>query len=393
MKRLIFLVIVLTGCSTLTPLQRSKLITAFHLIEDANYKEAHEFIEEMAEDEEAAQWPRTWHARGLLYQNAYREGIRRNNKSLYELQPKQLFVAYESYEKALDLNAGRGIRNQLTPKYVLLANDFQKMGQERFNEKKYNEALEAFETAQQIRQSELLQLDPDTNLVYNMAITAIEGDKQEKAIQYLHQLDEYNYGTNVSHLLSAEYLQQGDTTEAKEVLEQGINKYEDINLVLLLVDLNFEQGNIKESLAILDRRSSDYPSNYEFPYTKGLILQKTGSYREAIDAYEKSLELEPEQSIIYAHIATCYFNIGIEIEEYARTLEENRRVMEERERSTDALESAAAWVNKALEMDTQDPETLAIISELSSLLEITERVEDVDNPAREDEASEESDTE
>ena len=384
MKRLIFLVIVLAGCSTLTPLQRSKLITAFHLIEDANYEEGKAFIEEMVEDEEAAKWPRTWHARGLLYQNAYRDGMRRNNRNLYELKPRQLFVAYESYEKALDLDAGRGIRKQLTPKYVLLANDFQKMGQSRFNEGKYDEAMEAFEAVQQIRQSRLLNLDPDTNLVYNMAVAALEGSNHEKGIQYLYQLDAYNYGTNVSHLLSAEYLRQGDTLEAKRVLEQGISKYEDNeDLILLLVDLNFEQGQVEQSLEILDRQSSRYPSNYQFPYTKGLILQKTGNYEEAIEAYEQSLELEPEKPIIYAHVATCYFNIGIEIEEYARTLEQNRLVIQERERSTAALESATDWLNKALEQETQDPEAIAIISELSALLDITERVENVDDTINE----------
>ncbi len=387
MKRLIFLVIVLAGCSTLTPLQRSKLITAFHLIEDANYEEGKAFIEEMVEDEEAAKWPRTWHARGLLYQNAYRDGMRRNNRNLYELKPRQLFVAYESYEKALDLDAGRGIRKQLTPKYVLLANDFQRMGQRRFDEGKYDEALEAFEAVQQIRQSKLLNLDPDTNLVYNMAVAALEGSNHEKAIQYLYQLDAYKYGTNVSHLLSAEYLQQGDTIEAKRVLEQGINKYEDNeDLILLLVDLNFEQGQVEQSLEILGHKSSVYPNNYQFPYTKGLILQKTGDYQEAIEAYEESLELEPEKPIIYAHVATCYFNIGIEIEEYARTLEQNRLVIRERERSTAALESATEWLNKALDREPQDPEALAIISELSALLDITERVDNVVNPM--DEAGE-----
>ena len=387
MKRLIFLVIVLAGCSTLTPLQRSKLITAFHLIEDANYEEGKAFIEEMVEDEEAAKWPRTWHARGLLYQNAYRDGMRRNNRNLYELQPRQLFVAYESYEKALALDAGRGIRKQITPKYVLLANEFQRMGQRRFDEGKYDEALEAFEAVQQIRQSKLLNLDPDTNLVYNMAVAALEGSNHEKAIQYLYQLDAYKYGTNVSHLLSAEYLQQGDTIEAKRVLEQGINKYEDNeDLILLLVDLNFEQGQVEQSLEILGHKSSVYPNNYQFPYTKGLILQKTGSYQEAIEAYEESLELEPEKPIIYAHVATCYFNIGIEIEEYARTLEQNRLVIRERERSTAALESATEWLNKALDREPQDPEALAIISELSALLDITERVDNVVNPM--DEAGE-----
>ena len=388
MKRLIFLVIILAGCTTLTPLQRSKLITAFHLIDDANYEEAKVVVEEMVEDEEAAQWPRTWHARGLLYQNAYREGMRRNNRNLYEMKPNQLYVAYESYEKAIALNAGKGIRRQITPKYVLLANDFQSMGQRNFNDGKYDEALRAFEAVEQIRQSELLNLDPDTNLVYNMALSAIEGRNHEKAIQYLYQLDNYNYGVNVTHLLSAEYLQQDDTLTAIETLERGITRYENNeDLILLLVDLHFERGDVEESLAILNRKEAKYPSNHQLPYTRGLILQKTGRYNEAIEAYGESLELEEEKPIVYANIATCYFNIGIEIEEHARTIDNNRLVMQERERSTAALESATTWLNKALELDSQDPETLAIISELSALLEITERVGSVDDPAADNEGS------
>lgn len=388
MKRLLFLVIILGGCTTLTPLQRSKLITAFHLIEDARYEEGHEFMENMIEDQEAAQWPRTWHARGLLYHNAYRDGIRKNQKDLYEMVPGQLFVAYESYEKALSLNAGSGIRNQLTPKYVLLANDFRSIGQKRFNEEKYDEALKAFETIEQIRQSKLLNLDTDTNLVYNMALAAIEGNNREKAIQYLNRLDAYNYNTNVSHLLSEEYLNQGDTLEAQRVLENGVQKYDDNEeLILLLVDLHFEQGNVEESLDILNRKSAAYPSNYQLPYTKGLILQKKGQYGEAIGAYEQSLELEPEKPIIHANIATCYFNVAVEIEEHIRTIDRNILVQEERERSTAALESATRWLNKALEFETQDPETLEVIRELSTLLDFTDRVEGANSPSPDDDES------
>ncbi len=384
MKRIIFLLIILTGCSTLTPLQRSKLITAFHLIEDKNYVEAHEFIEEMIQEEDAAQWPRTWQARGLLYQNAYQEGIRRNNRDLYELHPDQLFTAYESYEKALDLGAGRGIRKQLTAKYVLLVNDFQKMGESRYEDEKYSEALRAFNTAMEIREGELLNLDPDTNLVYNMAMTAIAGEKHDEAIKFLIRLDSYNYSPNISHLLFEEHIQQEDTLEAVRVLEQGISKYEkNEELVLLLTDMYFEQGRIEESLSLLARESARSPSNYIYPFTKGLILQKTGEYKDAIQAYKRSAELEPEDPLVYANIATCYYNIGIEIEENARTIDNNRLVMQERERSTEALESATTWLNKALELETEDQKAVAIISELSSLLDITERVDAPDDPAEE----------
>ncbi len=360
------------------PLQRSKLITAFHLVEDKKYEEAKEFIEGMVEDENASQWPRTWHARGLLYQNAYREGIERNNRNLYELKPRQLFVAYESYEKALSLDAGNGIRNQLTPKYVLLANDFQTAGQQSFRDKKYAEALEAFLSVEKIRQSELLNLATDTSLVYNIAMSAINDGQGDKAIAYLNRLDKYKYGTNVSHLLYLENLQMGDTLEAQMALERGIKQYEDNEaLILMLVDLHFAQGNVDQSLEILDRKFKLYPSTYKIPYTKGLILQKTGQYNEAIAAYEQSLALENEKAIIYAQIATCYYNISIEIEENARTLDLNSQVVMERKHSTAALESAVEWLNKALELVSSDPNALSIIHELSALLDFTDRVENI----------------
>ncbi len=378
MKRILFIAIILGGCSSLMPLQRSKLITAFHLIEDKKYEEAKEFIEGMVEDEHAAQWPRTWHARGLLYQNAYREGMEKNNRRLYELKPRQLFVAYESYERALSLDAGSGIRNQLAPKYILLANDFQTMGQNRFRDKRYAEAMEAFVTVEKIRQGELLNLDTDTSLVYNIAMAAIKDRQNDKAIQYLHRLDGYKYSTNVSHLLHLEYLQQGDTLEAKKVLERGIEKYDDNeSLILLLVDLHFAQGNVEQSLDILEQKSELHPSTYKIPYTKGLILQKSGKFNEAIAAYEESLALETKEAIIYAQIATCYYNIGVEIEENARTIDLNSLVAMERKHSTVALESALNWLNKALELESSDTDALAIIHELSALLEITERVESI----------------
>ncbi len=375
MKRLILIMIVLGGCSSLLPLHRSKLITAFHLIEDKKYVEAKAFIEGMIEDENAAQWSRTWHARGLLYQNAYEEGVKNNQRHLTELKPNQLFVAYESYEMALSLEAGNGIRNQLAPKYVLLANTFQLMGQKNFQDGKYDEALEAFETVYKIRHSELLNLETDTNLLYNAAIAAIKGRQTGKAIQYLYRLDGYNYGTNVTHLLFQEYLQRGDTLQAQTTLERGIEKYDDTEeLILMLVDLHFAQEDVEQSLGILDRKSTLYPDKYRIPYTKGLILQKTGQYSEAITAYEEALALEPEESIIFAQIAVCYYNIGIEIEEYARTLNLNSLVDIEREHSTAALELALNWLNKAMELKTIAPEALVIIQELYSLLEISDRL-------------------
>jgi tetratricopeptide (TPR) repeat protein len=339
-----------SSCAVLPPFQRSRLIAIFHLIEISNYPEAKKVADEMIEDKKASQWPRTWYARGLLCQTAYQEGMRRNNRRMFELYPDQLYVAYESYEKALELDTKNGIARLLAPKYVLLANDFKTMGTQHFNGKRYEEALRAFDKALKINESSILTAHVDTNLIYNIALAALESKKKDIAIQHLERLDEYNYSTNVSHLLSATFLEKGDTLSAEKALSRGIKKYEDNEgLILLLADLQFSKGDKEQSLQTLTKAHSNDPDNYIYLYTKGLIYQKTEQYKLAISTYEEAIELAPDESKIYTNIATCYYNIGIEIEENSRLLTSNREVAEKKEKSKAAFEAAALWLNKASE--------------------------------------------
>jgi tetratricopeptide (TPR) repeat protein len=98
-------------------------------------------------NEESAEWARVWVCPCLLSQTAYREGIKKNDKKLYELYPEQLYVAFDSYERAVELEKGGGLRNRLKPNYVLLVNDLQSLGEREFKAGKYPEALKAFEHA------------------------------------------------------------------------------------------------------------------------------------------------------------------------------------------------------------------------------------------------------
>ncbi len=368
MKRLFFLTFIFFGCSVLTPLQKSKFIAVFHLIEIADYEEAKEVIEEMIIHEEYAQWPRTWYARGLLCQTAYQAGIRENNRKKYELYPNQLYVAFDSYEKALSLDTRGVFEKQLAPRYVHLANEFQRMGENHYNNEKYKESLRAFEKALKITQSPILTVQVDTNLIYNTALAAVQSKENEAAIKHLSRLDDYHYSTNVSHLLFSTYLEKGDTVAAQKTLEEGIDKHEDNgDLILLLVDLHFKSDNPEKSLALLTSASIQNPSKYIFPFTKGLVYQKTEQYTKAIDAYEKAVILAPEELLTYVNIATCYYNIGVEIEENARMINNNRQVLEEKERSAAAFESAVTWLNKAFE---KEPDNQTVVNKIYQLFEM-----------------------
>ena len=150
-------------------------------------------------------------------------------------------------------------------------------------------------------------------------------------------------------------------------LSPGGARRHDEDLVLLLADLYFQTSTNGKAVDLLDDAASKDTSNYNFPYTKGLIYQKREQYQKAIDAYKEALALAPGATNIDTHIGTCYYNVGVEIEKQARTMTNKRAVTREKERSAEAFEMAITWFKKALE---KDPDNQYIITKLNQLYSV-----------------------
>ena len=381
MKRyLLILTVFLTGCTVFSTLQKSRYIAVSNLIETSRYIEAKQMVEDMVADEQFSRWPRTWYLRGVLCQKAYREGRAANDRNRYELYPDQLYVAFESFEKAISLDSRGRKENQLKPRYVLLANDFQQMGERHFRASKYKEALRAFEHALEITRRPVLAMKADTNLVYNAALAAFESENWKKANHYLGKLHNAAHSTNVTHLLFLSTLATGDSYKAKTVLREGIDKYEDNKqLVLLLVDMHLQEHDFSNALDVLERAISGEPSNPAYHYTSGLVYQRMGKFNDAILAYFEAIEHDPDEIMAYVNIATCYYNMGVEIAEQTRTLSSSNAVAEKRKESEAAITSAVSWLDKAYEKEPDDQAVLIKIYELYRMLRITDRVRSIEN--------------
>jgi tetratricopeptide (TPR) repeat protein len=379
MKRILFLITIVSGCIFNSFGQKSKVISLSQLIETGKYTEAKTAVEEAIVDNKTSEWSRTWYARGLLCQTAYREGMKKKDKKMYELYPDQLYVAYESYEKALALDKRDRIEKQIAPQYVLLVNAFQELGEQHFKSKKFEEALKAYEHALQINEKPFLSVQIDTNLIYNAALAAYESEDWNKATEYLEKLHEANYSSNVAHLLFSIYLEKQDTVAAEKIMLESIERYDDKEeLVLLLVDLLYDRSDYERAVAILDTVNAWNSAQYIYPFTKGLVYQKIEQYRKAIEAYTAALELAPDELKIYINIGTCYFNLGVEIEERARTITNNRLYREEKEKSTLEFRSAVEWFEKANEKDSDNQEVITKLYELYKILGITDKIRELE---------------
>ena len=370
---------VFSACSMLSPLQKSKLVSVFHLIETSKYNEAKGVVEELIADDEFAKWDRTWYARGLLAQTAYREGVRRNDRRMRELYPDQLYVAHESFEKALLLDKRGRREKQLLPKYILLANDLQAMGEQHFSAGRHEEAFKAFETALQISEQPFMDLPTDTNLLYNTALAAYESRNWELAAKHLKRLHQMEHSPNIAHLLYRAYLKKGDDGAAEKALKEGVAIYDDReDLVLLLADFYLARGQKQPALYTMDQAIAKEPDNAVYHNTKGLIYQKTGNYHEAILAYYDAFEHAPDDLLVLVNIATCYYNIGVEIEESSRVITNSRMVQSERARSVAAFDSAVTWLDKVYEQEPEDRQILQSIYQLYRSLRVIDKADSLE---------------
>lgn len=381
MKKLFFLsLILLSSCSVLSPLQKSKFISISNLIDGTKYAEAKEVIEEMILDEEFSKWPKTWYMKGLLCQTIYTEGSKAKDSKILELYEDPLLLAYKSYEKAIELDKGGKIEKLVAPKLILLANEFQKLGKAQFDETKYEASLNAFSYAMKITEIPFLAVEADTSLIYNFAIAAYENKDWENAIPALSRLHEYSYSPNTTHLLFQSSLEKGDTVAGQKVLMEGIKKYKDNDLmILLLTDLLYQQKEIDAAINKIEEVIKSQPENQKLHYTKGLVYQKAGRFSEAIEAYFDAIKISPDEARYYLHIATCYFNIGVDVEESTRSITNNKLVQEKKAESKASFKLAETWLDKAYAKNPKDSKTIQQLLELYKALRVSDKVRSIEN--------------
>jgi len=346
------------------------------MIDAEKYDEAKEAIEQALENEKTSGWNRTYYAKGLLCQTAYESGIKKKETKKTNLYPDQLFLAYDSYEKALDLDVRERLRSTIGQKYYLLANDFRDMGEELYKKREYDAALSAFEHALMISKSDLISARTDTSLVYNTAMAAYQSKNWGKSIKYLTELQEVAHSTDGCTLLAMAYFESGDTTGGEKVLMEGVKTYNyEEPVVMFLVNRLDDSGRPVQALVILNSAIEARPDNYRFLWARGLVYQKMGRNDEAIDSFLKAVERSPGSPELYYHLGLCYYNMGIDLRESALHILQEDEFMEAREQYLDKFREALKWLKKSYELDPNNEETVSTLNQLNYQLHLRQSKE------------------
>jgi len=356
--------------------QKSRVMAVKQMMDTEKYQDAKDAIELAVWNDKTSKWPRTYYTKGLLCQTAFEAGIEKNDSKLTSLYPDQLIVAYDSYEKALELDARERLHTIIRQKYYLLSNDFRSQGEKHYKKREYKEALRAFEHAIQIGESDLISTKTDTNLVFNAAMAAYEGENWETASKYLNILHENAYSSTASLLLSMAVFNAGDTVRSEEVLVEGMELYHyDDSLVMYMVNQLVISDRSETAIEILDSAIQVRSENHMFYWASGLVHRRMGNYEKAIASFLKADELAPDNPTLYYHMGVCYYNMGIDLRESALNISEKEKYREIREQFLGQFREAVNWMERSYKLDPQNDETISILYQLYYQLQMKEEQE------------------
>lgn len=374
MHRIVVFSVVILGLSLTASAQKSRVISANNLLDSEKYEEAKTAIDLAVQHDKTYDWHRTYLVKGMLCQKAFQSGFEKEEKKKTELYANQLYVAYDSYEKALELDSGRRTRALVETQYYPLVNDFQKLGKRHYQKRDYARALKAFEQALLLAKSPLISVKIDTGLIYNTALAAYESRNWDKAILYLSGLDEDAYSTEVSLLLQKAYLSVNDSLAGENILRDGVKKYDyDRTIVMQLVDLYVDAGKWEEAILLMDSSIIHKPENHYFPWTRGLLYQNREMYEPAIADLKLASELAPEEVEILYNLGVCYYNMGVELNESALRIRSNSKYRAVRAKALSNFKEAVTWFEKAHQASPEDQDTIRKLYQLYSRLEMSEK--------------------
>ena len=232
-----------------------------------------------------------------------------------------LAKAIEAYKKAAEvdpaLSKGKDIRAGLeliSGRYINEAYNSYQFGE-------YAEASVLFEKAADAMETAPLS-KMDTTAVYNAGFTAWIAKDYTRAQKFFEKCLANNYyyeGGEVFAKLADVYKNLGQKDAARDVLEKGFTTYPQSQSILIgLINYYLESGQNTDRLFVLiNEAKKNEPDNASLYYVEGNIYKELGQTENAVKAYYKCADINPNYEFGYIGVGILYYNQAIELQEKA----------------------------------------------------------------------------
>jgi tetratricopeptide (TPR) repeat protein len=269
------------------------------------------------------------------------------------IHPDPLPEALAAYNKALELDVKGSLDTKIKEKLEIMKKQFEAKAILGFTEGDYDASLTAFENIMEVSKARVYNGYIDTIVIYNAALAAKNAGKHDKSIQYFRKAIDLGYGgSDAYYLLKSEYILVNDSNGAINTLEEGFKKYPDTSLILIeIVNYYLTSGDVVKGLEYLELAEKQESGNPSIYFAKGTLYEKSGNKEKALEAYNKSVEIDPEYFNAYFNIGALYFNNAVELYEKANKLEDLKAYNAAKEVADIELKKAIIPMEKAYQIN------------------------------------------
>jgi tetratricopeptide (TPR) repeat protein len=288
--------------------QNSAVTNASLYLKNGTLDKAKTEIDKAVVHEKTANSAKAWFTKGEVYSGLI------NNPVYGKLAENPAQEALAAYDKAIALDKPGGeFAKQAEEKkktateqiYVTELN----AGVKLYQEQKFDEALAAFERAQQANPK-------DTTAYQNAAIIAEQGERWPKAKENYRKLIAmgHNKPTVYNRLVYISKEIEKNDAEALKVVQEGLAAHpNNKELMLTELDMYIKAGKGTEAIGKLEKAIAADPNNVNLYVVLGQVYDQTKKPDLAQANYEKALKLEPTNANANFNLGVLHYNKGYEV--------------------------------------------------------------------------------
>lgn len=366
MRKLSFIMILFFCATTITYAQKGKVTQAFSYFTSGKLDQAKKLIDEAMENEACVDYDKGYFTKGQIYQAIFESPVADYKK----LDPNALNVAWEAYQKVIQLDEKDKYGKKLETQYKNLAIDFTNKAVELYGKEDYKGALAAFERALEINQTPIITqgapAKTDTAVIYNAGIAAQKAGDYAKAEKYYKKTLECNYEPAHTYAMLSNVLkEQGKEEEAVKYLHKGYELFPDNSYMLVeLINYYLLGGQPEKAEIYLDAAIKQDPKNSSFYRAKGTLYDKMQLPEKALAMYEQALALDPKDFLAQYNLGNIKLSEVINFHKKVSDIVDVNEYNKELEKVYAGYESVIPYFEKALELNPGEKNTMSTLKEL-----------------------------
>ncbi|MDD3742115.1 MAG: tetratricopeptide repeat protein [Lentimicrobiaceae bacterium] len=374
MKRISLLITLILAVNILFA-QKAMRTDAFNNLRKGKLDKALSNIEPTIKDPSTMEDPKTWLYRGNIYLQIYRS----DNPEYKSLDPDALNKAYESYQKLLELDTKKEYYTEALQNMLVIGEELYNQGVQQYSSKEFDQATQSFEKAVELNKSFGAI---DTLAYFNAALSAENAGNLPKAIEYYTKVKDLNYPQPLLYnSLSSLYLQEGDTTAAINVIQEGKTKYpDDFNILIAETNIYLAVGDNEKAMNNLQEAIDKDPLNPTIHYAIGVNYSLINDLDNAEKSYINALDLNPEYFEANYNLGALYVNRAVKLTDEANVLpfSQQNEYEELIKQANEYLRKSLPYLEKAIELDPTDRNTLLSLKEIYTRLQMYDKMKEID---------------